>query len=344
MSNTSNHRTPTNQFSRDQTLLANTTRTEHRDDRGNLFFTSYDTIDLSQANGPTSRSPDQCIVALTGLGKGGIGHASAYEMAVNRKHVVFACDRETGRAVQAADEITKAGGEIHFIEADVSTEEGVQLFMGEIEQHAGRLDLLVCNAGWAGADTSLDNIRDLSLSHYRELIDANLTSAFLCTQAALKLFDRQQRGGITFLGTHNGQIGHANLGQLVYGMAKTALSSLVGHLVLHYGDWLRVLLLRVGPVRTNSSNWAKRIKSDPRWEEIEGSILNPTRRLTRPHEVAETLAWLSLDAPQHLTGTEINLDGGFSALGLNVGTQGRDSIVKLGRALDSRNHTLGRAA
>jgi len=326
-----------------QVALANTVEKRYRDDHGSIYWTEFQKFDPMQVVEKPVHN-DQLVVGLTGIGSGGIGQAKAFEYSVKRKHLVVCCDRDGSRAESAVGEIADAGGQICFVEADVSTQEGVTRFMEEIEKQAGRLDVLDCHAGSAG-DPKRDTIRDLSLPEFRELIDSNLTSTFLTTQAALNFFfERQQSGTIVLMGSMNGQPGRAFMNQLSYGMAKCAVSALLSHLVLHFGAWLKVLLVRVGPVRTNSENWQKRLQIDPRWEEIEGMILNPTGRLTRPDEVAKTVAWLTFDSPDHLTGVEINLDGGFSAVGLNIGTKGRESIVKLGQLLDADRQPQNRKA
>lgn len=314
-----------------QASLANSVEKRYRDDHGDIIWTEFETFDPMKAVEPTAHE-NQLVVALTGLGHRGIGHSTGFELAVIRRAMVIACDKDGERGIRAAKDIEQSGGRIHFVQADVSTEEGVRCFANEIARTADRLDALICNAGAAG-DARTDTIRNLTSRRLHELIDANLTSALLTTQAVIeKFFVQQQSGRIVLLGSQNSE--KPVLSQLGYGMAKAGLWPLMGSLIVTYGGWLRVNIVRPGPVRTQSVNWDTRLKIDPGWETHEARAISPTGRLTLPEDVARVTAWLATEAPDQLNGVELPVDGGYSATDVLVGTQGRESLVRLGRLLD----------
>ncbi len=128
------------------------------------------------------------IALITGAGSG-IGRAVALKLADNDYEVVIAGRREaTLRKV--ADEC-KDGA--HPIAADVTDPTAVSALFEQIRARFGRLDVLFNNAGVGSSPVPIE---DVSVQSWREVIDTNLTGAFLCTQAAFKLMrDQNPQGG-----------------------------------------------------------------------------------------------------------------------------------------------------
>jgi NAD(P)-dependent dehydrogenase (short-subunit alcohol dehydrogenase family) len=128
-------------------------------------------------------------VALVTGGGSGIGRAVALKLARNGYQVVIAGRREEELRSVAA----KIEGECHPIVADVTDPKSVNALFEQLRTRFGRLDLLFNNAGIGSAPMPLE---DVSLDAWREVIDTNLTGAFLCTQAAFKLMrDQTPQGG-----------------------------------------------------------------------------------------------------------------------------------------------------
>ena len=131
------------------------------------------------------------IALITGAGSG-IGQASALALARAGWSVVLA-GRRVDRLAPVAQAATEAGVEALAVPADVGDPAAVDHLFAEIARVFGRLDLLFNNAG-TGAPPLL--LEDLPFEAWKRVVDANLTGAFLCTQAAIRLMKAQDpRGG-----------------------------------------------------------------------------------------------------------------------------------------------------
>ncbi|HEY4210334.1 MAG TPA: SDR family oxidoreductase [Steroidobacteraceae bacterium] len=128
------------------------------------------------------------IALVTGAGSG-IGRGVAVGLAKAGYAVVLA-----GRRMAPLEETASlSGGECLAQVADVADETSVTALFARVAERYGRLDVLFNNAGMSAPATPLE---DLPLARWRQLVDVNLTGAFLCTQAAFRLMKSQTpRGG-----------------------------------------------------------------------------------------------------------------------------------------------------
>ncbi|HEY1458581.1 MAG TPA: SDR family oxidoreductase [Casimicrobiaceae bacterium] len=131
------------------------------------------------------------IAVVTGAGSG-IGRAAALALLGEGYKVALA-----GRRREALDETMKLAGDragnALAVVTDVSNPESVAALFDAVKQAYGRLDVLFNNAG-IGAPAV--NLEDLTFDQWRAVVDINLTGAFLCTQAAMRIMKAQQpRGG-----------------------------------------------------------------------------------------------------------------------------------------------------
>jgi len=136
------------------------------------------------------------VAVVTG-GNGGIGLGLARGLAGAGARVVVAA-RNAKKSVAAVAELQALGaGGALALEADVSDEKSVAALFEAVAARCGRLDILVNNAG--------TNIRkpphELSLAEWREVIDTNLTSAFLCSHAAYPLLKQAGAGKLINIGS-----------------------------------------------------------------------------------------------------------------------------------------------
>lgn len=135
------------------------------------------------------------IAIVTGASSG-MGAAIARALAGEGMAVTIAA-RRPDKLQAVADEISAAGGTALAVPADVTDEPQVEaLFRAAVDRFA-RLDLLVNCAGVPQAT----RIEDMRLSEWRAVLDANLTSAFLCGREAMKLMKPQKRGRIISIGS-----------------------------------------------------------------------------------------------------------------------------------------------
>ncbi len=278
------------------------------DQREQSYATEWDLA------GPGNRPRRRRVAVVCGFRPGGIG-AAVVRRLVLAGYIVICCDRNTAAAHTAVEAFRREGGEVWFIEADVSTEAGAQAVMDEVARRADRLDALVCNAGSAG-DGKDDGLLTLTPEHLHRLIDDNLLSALLPCAAALRRFFLPQRfGSVVLLGSNNGQRGLGVIGQPGYGMAKAALSALLANLVAAFGGAVRFNMVRAGVVMTDSPNWRKRLGVDPVWARYEGCY-TPSGRLGTPDDVARVVAFLAGSDSAWVNGAEVAVDGGVAAAGI----------------------------
>lgn len=135
------------------------------------------------------------IAIVTGASSG-IGRAVATAFARAGVTVVLAA-RRLDRLEALCDAIRAEGGTALPVAADVTDEDAVERLFAEAMKRFGQVDILVNNAGMAD-HTPTDA---LSLSRWREIIDVNLTAAFLCSRAALRIMKTQGRGRIVHIGS-----------------------------------------------------------------------------------------------------------------------------------------------
>jgi len=131
-------------------------------------------------------------VALITGGGTGIGRAVSLALADSGFAVVLA-GRRKEPLEEVASEISRMGQRALAVAADVADEQSTRALFAKVESEFGRLDLLFNNAGTSARAVPLE---ELSLAEWRAVMDVNVTGAFLCTQAALRIMKKQSpRGG-----------------------------------------------------------------------------------------------------------------------------------------------------
>jgi len=131
------------------------------------------------------------IALVTGAGSG-IGRASAIALLKAGWHVVLAGRREDALR-QTAAEAGEAGSRALPVPTDVRDAASVKALFAKTRETFGRLDLLFNNAGMG---TPAMPLEDLTLQQWKDVVDINLTGAFLCTQEAFRIMkDQSPRGG-----------------------------------------------------------------------------------------------------------------------------------------------------
>jgi short-subunit dehydrogenase len=146
------------------------------------------------------------VVAITGA-SAGIGRATALRVARDGASVVICARREAPlRAV--ASEITAAGGNALPIVADVSREDDMTQMVAQAVTRFGRLDVMLCNAGFGVAGA----IDDITPAQMRQLMDVNYMGTFYAARAAMAVFRKQGRGHVIMVSSIVGQRGVPYMG------------------------------------------------------------------------------------------------------------------------------------
>jgi NAD(P)-dependent dehydrogenase (short-subunit alcohol dehydrogenase family) len=201
---------------------------------------------------------------------------------------VFTCSRSE---VDSAD---------HFV-CDVRDPEAVADLIAQVVADAGRLDVLVNNAGGA---PSLD-AATASPRFHDKIVALNLLSPLLVSQAANAVM-QQQEGGGSIVNISSVAADRPAPTIAAYGAAKAGLDSLTTSLAMEWGPAVRVNAIDVGLCRTEQTD--DHYGDDARVAAIERTI--PLGRMARPEEVGYVAVFLASDLASYVSGARVACHGG----------------------------------
>jgi glucose 1-dehydrogenase len=242
------------------------------------------------------------VAIVTGAARG-IGLACARRLAAEGARVALA-DIDADAGGNAADAMAGA----FFVAADVSRKADVDALVARVLADAGRIDVLVNNAGVTHAASFLD----VTEEDFDRVLRVNLKSMFLCGQAvARSMVERRIAGSIVNLSSVNAVLAIPN--QVPYVVSKGGVNQLTKVMALSLAPHgIRVNAIGPGTIATEMAKRAVLGSEDARRTVLSRT---PLGRLGEPEEVAAVAAFLASDDASYLTGQTIYDDGG--RLGLN---------------------------
>lgn len=247
-----------------------------------------------------------CIV--TGAARG-IGRATCKRLA-DEKAFVAITDVLDDEGEALCDEITAEGGRAVFRHLDVTDEAEVDAVFKKIAADHGGLYVLVNNAGISGADKPTDQ---LSADEWSKVMDVNVNGVFYCTRAAIPLMREQGGGSIVNLSSIYGIIGAPDIPP--YHASKGAVREMSKTDAVQYAkEGIRVNSVHPGFIWTPLVEEMGKA-SDEGVEAFREALdaLHPVGHIGEPEDIAAGIAYLASDDAKFVTGSELVIDGGYTA-------------------------------
>jgi NAD(P)-dependent dehydrogenase (short-subunit alcohol dehydrogenase family) len=244
------------------------------------------------------------VALITGAASG-MGAATA-RLFAREGAAVFVADVLDKEGAAVVDDIEKAQGKAHYIHLDVTNEGQWKEAVAKVETTAGGLDVLVNNAGISGS--AEQDLYDTAAWH--RLMGINATGVFLGLKYGVPAMKKRGKGSVINLSSVSGIVGQSNI-HVGYNASKGAVRLLTKAAAAQHGrDRIRVNSVHPGlmpPMRTSGRT------ADP---EIRAKTLKgvPLGRAGEVDEVAYANLFLASDEASYVTGAELVVDGGWTAV------------------------------
>jgi len=239
------------------------------------------------------------IAIVTG-GAGGIGSAIVQRLAREGAKIAIA-DIDGQAAQERAAAVIATKGDALAIVADVTNKQSVEQMVNATKDRWGRIDILVNVAG--GADRK--PVVDMTAQDWDHIVDMNLKSVFLCSQAVLPTMLKQKYGKIVNISSIYGFTGNATRSS--YAAAKAGVATFTKSLALEVvHDGINVNAVAPGRITTPR---VRSHYSDQAWAEAVAQI--PMGRTGTPEEIASAVLFLVTDENNYITGQTIHVNGAW---------------------------------
>lgn len=242
-------------------------------------------------------------VALISGGARGMGATEAKMFAREGAKVVIGdVLEEEGRQTEA--EINETGGECLFVKLDVTSEAEWQMAVATAVARFGKLDILVNNAGIFRGN----RVEDTTSEEWDQVMDINAKGVFLGTKHSIPEMRKAGGGSIVNISSVAGLVG--NPYSSAYNASKGAVRLLTKSTAIQYAkDGIRANSIHPGVIVTPMT---QDVVNDPSFREFRLAA-NPISRLGQPADIAYGALYLASDESSFVTGSELVIDGGWTA-------------------------------
>ena len=245
---------------------------------------------------------------ITG-GSRGLGREMALAIADAGADVILT-GRDGASLEKTAEEIRALGREAFPMVADMGDPTSCEAVCEKALAQHGPIDILINNAGGRRVPTAT---AEMSLETWRDLMDLNLTSVFLCTKIiGGAMVERGEGGRVINIGSVNSFVATKGIGGRHYETAKAAVVNFTRATAV---DWaphnITVNAICPGGFMTEpNQRWAK--EKPEMVENFQSQV--PLGKFGEPEDLGPLAVYLASDAARYMTGTAILIDGGYTAL------------------------------
>ncbi|MBL8770922.1 MAG: glucose 1-dehydrogenase [Phenylobacterium sp.] len=247
------------------------------------------------------------VAVVTG-GALGLGRATAIRMAEEGAAVAI-CDVLLPEANTLADELAARGFEACAWRLDVSREGDVERTLNDIARRFGRIDVLVNNAGVAGANKPTDMLTEAEWDFVQAI---NVKGVFFCTKHVIPHLRRSGGGSIINLSSIYGLVSAPDVPP--YHASKGAVRLMTKTDALLYAqEKIRVNSIHPGFIWTPMVEGYLKDQEDPAAARPLVDALHPLGHMGEPDDIAWGCVYLASDESKFVTGAELVIDGGYTA-------------------------------
>lgn len=250
-------------------------------------------------------------ILVTGAANG-LGREAARLLAAEGASV-WLTDIDDAGGNQTVAEITGSGGKARYLHHDVSSPEAWGTVFDTLRAEAGKLDVLVNNAGGG----TYNDIETVTFEEWRRVMAINLDATFLGTQKAIQWMKETGGGSIVNVSSVAAFSGAPNLA--AYCAAKAGILMLSKSSAVYAGQKgyrIRVNSIHPGLVDTKAGKeMAMLATGAPEEQAIQAFTgLHPIGRIGQPIDIANGILFLASDESSFMTGAHLVIDGGFTAV------------------------------
>ena len=239
---------------------------------------------------------------VTGAAQG-IGQGVATRLAALGYHVVL-IDRDDERLQETVRALADAGHSAAAITADIAMPDAVTKAVSTIERDSARLDILINNAGISPShDGRAQDIEDMALDEWNQVIAVNLTGAFLMCRAALPVMRRGKWGRIVNFSSQGGRM-RSQLSGAHYGASKAGLIGFTRVLAGQVGTY-GITANCIAPGRIDTEQSRSFGDVDSYLDRL------PMGRFGAADDIAAGVEYLVSERASFVTGTVLDINGGF---------------------------------
>lgn len=249
------------------------------------------------------------VAIITGAGAGMGKETSILFAKEGCKVAVFEINELDG--IDTVNQITQNGGIAKFYKVDVSKEEIVKNAVEQVKADFGKIDILINNAGIVGVDKKC---HELTIEEWDQVFNVDVKGVFFCTKYVIPYMLENQKGSIVNLSSIYGTLGSHEL--TPYHAAKGAVFAMTKQDAIAYAkNNIRVNSIHPGTIMTPLvKELGSRMEGGlPAYEKLM-SEKHPIGHAGEPIDVAYGCLYLASDESKFVTGANLYIDGGYSAM------------------------------